>query len=257
MSSVSLDGEDGGIIYYRLSEDGGRRVCRIPSFGYYASSEKALSMLFSRLSEELIRTGDTRFEVHLWAHDTTSQRLFSLMQFGCIAESGIIKKELCTQENVVPFTLRTLGKEEICERWNEIWKMTSSIIDHLKASPIFYPSEEFTEEAYRDFFLDSDTALHVAFDGDGTPVGMIETNGEPCPHIGAASANVGEAYVIPELRGTGLADALFFHALRHEKDAGAVYLWVEHGTANPQARGFWGRYFDAFEYELDRFIGKI
>ena len=37
------------------------------------------------------------------------------------------------------------------------------------------------------------------------------------------------------------------------KKKGAKRLWVEHGTANPTARGFWDTYFDNFTYtrEID------
>lgn len=31
-------------------------------------------------------------------------------------------------------------------------------------------------------------------------------------------------------------------------------MWVEHGTANPNARGFWNKYFDTYRYELIREI---
>lgn len=32
-------------------------------------------------------------------------------------------------------------------------------------------------------------------------------------------------------------------------------MWVEHGTANPNARGFWKKYFKTYQYELVRTIG--
>lgn len=34
--------------------------------------------------------------------------------------------------------------------------------------------------------------------------------------------------------------------------AGYKYMWVEHGTANPNARGFWNKYFTTCHYELVR-----
>lgn len=31
-------------------------------------------------------------------------------------------------------------------------------------------------------------------------------------------------------------------------------LWVEHGTANPNARGFWNKYFTSYSYTMVRDI---
>ncbi|MCQ2456148.1 MAG: GNAT family N-acetyltransferase [Clostridia bacterium] len=59
---------------------------------------------------------------------------------------------------------------------------------------------------------------------------------------------------MPRLRGTGLAAALLGHAEAHEAARGAEYLWVEHGTANPCARGFWNKHFATTEYEMTRRI---
>lgn len=128
---------------------------------------------------------------------------------------------------------------------------------HLQQAPVFYPCGEFTEEGYRDFFLDGETQLHGAFDASGRMVGMIETNAEANGMIGGQSANVGEIYVIPEYRGTGLADALLAYAADFARKQGAEYLWVEHGTANPNARYFWGKYFESYEYEMDRTIRHL
>ena len=56
--------------------------------------------------------------------------------------------------------------------------MTAAIVDHLKKAPVFYPGEEFTEEVYKEFFLDEETQLHAAFDADNKMIGLIETNQE-------------------------------------------------------------------------------
>lgn len=48
------------------------------------------------------------------------------------------------------------------QRWHEVWAMVSGIIEHLLESPVFYPGEEFAEEAYREFLLDDATTVYVA-----------------------------------------------------------------------------------------------
>lgn len=257
LEQVEIDRPSGhGVLYYCLSEQDGRQICVIPAYGCYASSDRTLTDLFILLSEKLVQRKSTRFQMHFYAHDTASQRLFSMMQFGCMAETGIAKTALTDPRPTADCAIRTLSRAEAAERWDEIWAMTASILRHLQSAPVFYPCLEFTEELYRAYFLDETTHLHVAFDEKGRMIGMIETNAEPNAMLrdNVPSANIGEIYVEPARRGSGLSDSLFRHALAYEKEHGTDYLWVEHGTANPNARGFWGRYFDTYEYELDRFI---
>lgn len=51
-----------------------------------------------------------------------------------------------------------------------------------------------------------------------------------------------------------LAEALLRYVEARAKCEGAEYMWVQHGTANPNARGFWNKYFSTYEYELVRTI---
>lgn len=106
--------------------------------------------------------------------------------------------------------------------------------------------------------MDADTELHVAFDRQNRMIGMVETNQEPDEMIGTQvkSVNIGEIYVLPEYRGSALAKELLKYAGEYERKRGADYLWVEHGTANPNARGFWNKYFETYAYELVRKIEK-
>lgn len=249
-------GEETGVLYYTLSEENGVRVCSVPAYGYYYTGEKTLYRLFTRLSERVMAGGDTLFRVHLYAHDRAAQTAFSMMQFGFMAEKGLAKTGQLAYCADRLFTVRTLTKKEITDRWNEVWGYTGAIVRHLQQAPVFYPGREFTEEVYRAFYMDEGTAVHAAFSETGKLLGIIETNCEPCPFLGltASSANAGEIYVPPEWRKTGLSQALLAHAARYEEQRGNEYLWLEHGTANPNARGFWNRYFDTYEYELVREI---
>lgn len=256
MNHAVIDDSCGqGVMHWFAYEEGESRVCVIPAYGWWASSEKALVKLFTQIAAPLVEERNTQFQVHLYAGDLTAQRAFAMLQFGYMAETGILKKPLplpcCPGVHI-----RTLDKEEITEKWDEIWGLTNAILDHLKQSPVFYPCAEFQEDGYRDFFLDAGTQLHGAFDASGRMVGMIETNAEACAMVSGTTANVGEIYVLPEYRSTGLSDALLAYASGFARNRGAESLWVEHGTANPNARYFWGKYFESYEYEMDRTILK-
>lgn len=243
-----------GVLFYYTYKEGAVQVCVVPVYGYCAASERVLTELFSRLSAQLTAQAATQFQVHLYAHDLPAQRLFSMLQFGYMAETGIRKAALPAPPPNFGVMLRTLGKDELRQRWDEVWSMTSAILECLRQAPVFYPCEEFTEDLYRDFLLDEETQLHIAFDADGNMIGMIETNTDTNAATEAPTANVGEIYVLPAYRGTGLSDALLSYAADSVRRKGARYLWVEHGTANPNARRFWGKHFESYEYEMDRTI---
>jgi len=260
MSSVFIDdGVDGqGVLYYSLRSEGGMQTCCVPVYGYYASSQKTLSKLFCKLSAEVINNGDTKFQINLYAHDDEALALFSMMQFGYIYEQGRLEITDAPYQFNDAYTLRTLEKDEIEKRWDEIWALTDAIINHLKQAPVFYPGYEFTEQVYKEFFMDSETKLHIALSKDDKIIGLIESNSESDAFAfpNTKSVNVGEVYVIPEYRGSSLSKDLLYFAVEYEKQKGAGYLWVGHGTANPNARGFWNKYFKTYQYELVRKIEK-
>ena len=152
-----------------------------------------------------------------------------------------------------------MEKAEIEKRWDEIWTLTDAIIKHLKQAPVFYPGHEFTEQVYKEFFMDSETNLHIALSKDDEIIGMIESNSESDVFAfhSTKSVNVGEIYVMPKYRGSSLSKDLLQFVIEHEKQKDARYLWVGHGTANPNARGFWNKYFKTYQYELVRTIKNI
>lgn len=252
------EGELVGVLKYYIWQEEGVTHCEIPLLGYGAkkeNEEKYMSLLFQQLAGQIVAAGETIFTVHIYAHDELIKQLFTYMQFGMIAETGIKR---ITQNGVANTTIeiRTLTKGELTSRWEEVWQLIKCIIDHLKESPIFYKGEEFTEEAYKPYFMDADTNVHIAFDQAQKMIGMIESNQEE-KHIifgNEKSINVGEVYVVPAYRNSGLAEDLLDFAHSYEKQRGALWSWVEHGTANPNARGFWNKYFKTYTYEMIRKI---
>ncbi|MBE5959848.1 MAG: GNAT family N-acetyltransferase [Lachnospiraceae bacterium] len=264
-----------------LQEDG-TTWCMVPIWGYGAigsNREKILSMLFQKMAEELCENKTVHFEIKLYAHDEGSVRLFSYLQFGIQCEEGISstkgdihasgervsEEEMCRTRldldtdveipHETEITVEELSKQEIKERWGEIWSLLSRLIGHLQKSPVFYPGEEFTEEVYKRFFLDEDTYVYAAKKA-GSMIGLIEANADGNEFLSDNEGcyNVGDIFVADEFRGKGVAQKL----LAYVKDALQAKkidsMWVEHGTANPNARGFWNKYFDSYCYTMIRDI---
>ncbi|MDO5156135.1 MAG: GNAT family N-acetyltransferase [Eubacteriales bacterium] len=172
-----------------------------------------------------------------------------------VIESKCIKELEDNYSALEGFDIKVLHKEEIERNWSEIWRATGSIIEHLKRAPVFYPADEFTEEIYNEYFMSEDLELIVAYKDD-TIAGIIEWNKEENEFMRKKgdSVNVGEAFVYPEYRRTGLSEKLLSFSEKRALAEGYKYMWVEHGTANPNARGFWDKYFYIYSYELVRTI---
>lgn len=64
-------------------------------------------------------------------------------------------------------------------------------------------------------------------------------------------------YVNPKYRGFGLAEKLLRFSEQIAIAKGYKYMWDEHGTANPNARGFWKKHFQTYSYELIRTIPEL
>ncbi len=243
-----------GIMYFEYRKNEDRNYCYIPVYGYYSDSEKMTVKLFQKLAKQIACDGSCKFLVHLYSCDTTSIQSFHFMQFGTILEKCIKKINVFSETAVPGFTIRALTKTETESRWKEIWHAINQVILHLQESPVFYPGVEFTEEVYRDFFMSDDVELIAAFRGEEI-IGIIEWNLEDnLLMCGKNSVNVGEIYVSPLFRDKKISKALLETAEKRAKAAGFNYMWVEHGTANPNARGFWNRYFETYQYELMRII---
>lgn len=228
--------------------------CAVPVWGSGSNAEnpeKVIGFLFQILAEQVV-SDKVDFLVSFYAHDDKLQRLFSFMQFGIMAEISIrhITKKACPGQ----FKIRELPKNEIVDRWGELWELLTQLIGHLRKSPVFYPGVEFTEEVYKELFTALETKVYVAEEGRKI-IGLIEANAEKTAlYAELPMANVAEAYVLPAYRGTKLAQALLYY-LDNDLLANHVeYEWVGHGTANPHARGFWNKYFDTFAYLFVRSI---
>lgn len=228
-----------------------------PVWGYGSieeDSEKIISMLFQKLAEEHFNGEKIHYEFKFYPHDEKTIKLFSLMQFGiqCVEE---IK---CTDEVIFEGeikSIRELAPQEIQNRWTEVWDLVFMLTEHLRKSPIFYPGEEFTEEVYKNYLLDEDTRFFV-YEIKGEIIGIIDANKNGNIFITDHNDyyNVGDIYVKESYRGQLIAQKLLQYVNDVLRNEGISHLWVEHGTANPNARRFWSKYFTTYSYTLIRDI---
>lgn len=177
------------------------------------------------------------------------------MQFGIQCEQGIAHTYTKESSKYNDITYRIMNKTELDHRWSEIWHLINKLIRHLQESPIFYPGEEFTQDVYRDFFMDECVNVFIA-EKEGKLIGIIQTNhdGNDIITTHCNCSNIGDIYVEENYRGQGIAQSLLSLANDYEHKKGTDYLWVEHGTANPEGRTFWNKVYQTYVYTMIRDI---
>lgn len=165
MENLSLQEQTGaqGFVFFQCREDSGTKHCSVPVFGYYAKDVKSLIKLFQSLSDHVLTEEVCVFHIHLYEHDRESIDAFHMMQFGTIAEKCIKRLPDIDYDPEYFQDIRVLSKPDIERLWTKIWSRTNEIIEHLKKSSVYYPGTEFTEEVYRDFFMDEGTELIALF----------------------------------------------------------------------------------------------
>lgn len=256
---LCLEGEKlvGYLVYHQMWKDNGTIWCMFSLWGYGAVGEKRvkiLSMLFQTLADKLFGTDKVHFEIKLYAHDTEIIHLFSMLQFGIQCEEGVhcINKRT---DHIPRIEIKELTAVEIQEKWDEIWRLLQRLIDHLRKSPVFYPGIEFTEEIYKEFFLEQGTRV-VTAQSQGQMMGLMTAckDGNSFINSGEEYYNVGDTFVLPEHRDGRIAQEMLLKLSEILASEGRKRLWVEHGTANPNARGFWSKYFTTYSYTMIREI---
>ena len=215
---------------------------------------KILFLLFQHIAEKECGGKKVHFEIKVYAHDVEAIKLLSYLQFGiqCTETIRNTNEMICTEKQNMIFEL---SKSEIEDRWNEIWQLYRNLVLHLQKSPIFYPGTEFTEEIYKEYIMDDATRLFIAIKNDSI-IGILDANSDGNNFITAEedTYNIGDIFVSLEYRGYGVSQQLLQYVNDTLRNEGVNRIWVEHGTANPNARGFWDKYFNSYLFTLIRDI---
>lgn len=253
LQSVSLVEEDkvlATIFYNKIA--GEENSIYIPTFGYGYTSIKYFSMLFQKLlAAEIDKT--TTINVNVYVHDEDIKRYLSLTRFGISMETCVRKIKEVPNKNI-SYPISKLDKIQLKERWQEVWPLLKLMINHLRESPVFWFGDDYTEESYIEFLNEENVSTYVIEDC-GRIVGLIESNPEDEGFmLKGDNYNIGEAVVYPEYRGKGLPEALLEYSEKELLKDNVHYSWVMHGTCNPNACGFWDKYFQPYTYSYERKI---
>jgi ribosomal protein S18 acetylase RimI-like enzyme len=233
-----------------------------PLCGYGISKEydrgKIASLLFQHASEMLCKKGVGFYNITVYAHDIEVITSYVLNNFGilCTDEIRMVDSPICP-EPIGKYTYEEMLKEEIIQKKEQILKLWCGLVQHLSTGPTYYPGDEFTDDVFLEYIQDENTRLFVAKDHENI-IGMMDVSKDGNNFVSRENdtMNVSDLYFKAEYRGQQAAEELLLHVNNTLKKEGVKRLWVEHGTTNPTAQRFWGKYFNKFTYTLTREIDE-
>lgn len=124
---------------------------------------------------------------------------------------------------------------------------------HLRASPSLMAVKDLTADEFVRRLEERRSRL-FGIEHGADLVGYLEVadRGETFVSGEAGVANIVGAFLAPELRGRGLADALLDVVIATLRAEGATHLGVDYEAFNPAASGFWPKHFTEYSFGLTR-----
>jgi len=214
--------------------------------------DRVYSKLYQAAAEKWVKEGIISHAIALYAHDKATMNSFFYNGFGLRCIDAI-----CMLEEIVVIENSSLNYVELPkEEWGILLELHNLLIAHLGCSPTFmsYPSineEEFFKRTGEDtrFFAVKDENCCIAFI-------KIGAEGENFACNDSSMMNICGAYCLPEYRGTGVYHNLLAYLISVLKSEGYQRLGVDFESINPNACGFWFKYFTEYTNSVVRRIDE-
>lgn len=212
---------------------------------------KLASLLFEKVSEELIKEEICSIAVCTYAHDEEIAKSFIMNGFGIRCSDAI--RDLNININVEKFHEISFSELEKGKR-KDIRPLKIELVRHLSKGPIFFPCNRSSIETWvnRD-----ENRIFIAKENNAI-IGYIEVGheGENFITDNKVMKSICGAYFKEEYRNKNVAANLLNYICEELKSQGIGFLGVDCETLNPNALRFWGKYFENYTYSFHRRIDE-
>lgn len=213
---------------------------------------KTASLLFEKVSEELIKDGICSIAICAYAHDEEIAKSFVMNGFGIRCSDAIreldVNMGMHMKFDNISFSELERGK------YRDIRLLKIELAKHLSKGPIFFPTNISRIE---DWLNNDESRIFVAKENNEI-IGYIEVGDEGENFIteNKAMKSICGAYFKKEHRNKEVAANLLNYICEELKLEGICYLGVDCETLNPNALRFWGKYFENYTYSFHRRIDE-
>lgn len=217
--------------------------------------ERIYSRMYQAAAEKWVAKGILSHGISLYAHDTAAQNSFFYNGFGvrCIdairnLEELSAKPVNLTEENKLEYL--ELPREE----WGELLDLYNSLRAHLGQSPTFMSFGPVTRSQLYTEASEDIRYFAVRYRDRYIAYVKIGNEGETFVSNAGCMMNICGAYCVPEYRGTGIFHNLLSFLITTLRTEGYLLLGVDCESINPNAKGFWLKYFSAYTHSVVRRI---
>lgn len=219
-----------------------------------SNRKKTASLLFENVSKMMINEGIFSFAICKYAHDKEISESLVLNGFGIRCSDAI--RDL-SEINQLKVNSRWRYEEINYKKAGVLLELKNGLVNHLKSSPVYFPTPEFTVEKFAELCEKRKSRFFVAYASE-KPVGYIEAGNEGETFISEDSdvLNICGTYVDPEYRSSSVAKELLNFTMKKLENEGVKYLGVDCETINPTALNFWRKYFESYTYSFVRRVDE-
>ena len=209
--------------------------------------------MYQSLAEKLVRKGIACHTIALYAHDISAVSGLFTYGFGMRCVDAIRPLE------EIPLTSRA-DRTIICRESGEadfpkIRGLRTGLGEHLGKSPCFIMMSDADIESWQRRKESGGVRVFTAWSGEEMAAYLEITNcGENFATEVPEMQNICGAYCMPAFRGQEIMQMLLNHVIGILKAEGYTRLGVDYESINPNAWGFWSKYFEAYTYSLTRRI---
>ena len=249
---------------FEVERESGRRWIYTPEWGWGATASRrggrdrtsVIQDLYAAAASAWVRAGFRAHYASVLSHDRGGLRAWAWLGFGHQVMDGIRALTPVPARGRSPVRVRRAAPADGRAEARRLADLEDGLRAHLAASPVFFelgPARSLADHRRR--IVDPDGAVLFA-DMAGRAVGYLVVG--PASDDAATiirderTASISGAFVVPEHRRAGIADALLDAALSGARAGAYERVAVDFESANLLATRFWTRHFRAVTHSLVR-----
>ncbi len=219
--------------------------------------DRIYSKLYQAAAAKWVNAGIRSHAIAIYAHDRTAINSFFYNGFGLRCLDLIRSLEQPLLPNTTGLDRYHLKYVEVPRaEWNQLLQLHNALIKHLGESPTFmcFPP---MDEAALYAQAPKDVRYFAAIAGEEYAAYIkISDTAENFITEHPAMLNICGAYCSPEFRGLGIYHNLLSFLTDILRQEGYQLLGVDCESFNPNARGFWSKYFTEYTNSVVRRIDE-
>jgi GNAT superfamily N-acetyltransferase len=213
--------------------------------------------LYREIASEWIRMGARLHALSVYSSEANALEALSLTGFGRITlDAARPTGEIAALLDGRAASAGIVFRRAVSSDARSLGGLAAGLAAHIGASPVLMPDTRGPDaDEWRSWLGEPDAVAIVAENNNGL-VGFIKAQDPQFDVSDAVHAEgclaINGMYCLPELRGRGIGTALFAALALHARKDGKPLMSVDCETTNPEAYGFWPRFFAPVSWSLER-----